>query len=72
MGRAYLGRWKGLKEDGERANPLIIWPPMVVFQNTKLELDEDEKVRANYVPFVSYTVNKHNTREISVDMDRKQ
>lgn len=38
-----FGKWKGLREDDEMTNPLIVWPPMVVVQNTQLELDENEK-----------------------------
>ncbi|KAF3970933.1 hypothetical protein CMV_005423 [Castanea mollissima] len=36
-----FGRWKGLKDD-ERDHE-IVWPPMVVIMNTKLEQDEKDK-----------------------------
>eukprot|EP00249_Psilotum_nudum_P015611 c25425_g1_i1 orf=403-3063(-) len=42
-GEGIFGRWKGLMGDNEMANPLIIWPPMVMIQNTKLELDDQDK-----------------------------
>jgi hypothetical protein len=33
-----FGKWKGLQE--VTVNHMIIWPPMVVIQNTLLEQDE--------------------------------
>jgi hypothetical protein len=42
--------WKGLSNNDE--NALILWPPMVIIENTKLELDDDEKVS-------SYVVQLH-------------
>lgn len=44
------GMWKGLSNNDE--NALILWPPMVIIENTKLELDDDEKVS-------SYVVQLH-------------
>lgn len=38
-----FGKWKGPCQDGETVNPLIVWPPAIIVQNTQLELDEHDK-----------------------------
>ncbi|XP_073283272.1 protein SUPPRESSOR OF GENE SILENCING 3 [Primulina huaijiensis] len=35
-----FGKWKGL---GERADKVIVWPPMVIIMNTRLEKDGNDK-----------------------------
>ncbi|KAG0619745.1 hypothetical protein M758_4G161800 [Ceratodon purpureus] len=42
-GTRFFGKWKGLQSENEDANQLILWPPMVVIQNTMLDFDDDSK-----------------------------
>lgn len=40
-----FGKWKGLSEETEaQQQQLVIWPPIVVIQNTQLEQDDEGKV----------------------------
>lgn len=38
-----FGKWKGVSADDKDRK--IVWPPMVIIMNTRLEQDENEKVR---------------------------
>lgn len=51
-----FGRWKGLKDD-ERDHE-IVWPPMVVIMNTKLEQDEKDKVRSYFLICICKLISK--------------
>lgn len=44
IGETKFGKWKGLHNDDATRDLMIVWPPMVVIQNTQLELDEQDKV----------------------------
>lgn len=43
-GARFCGKWKGLQSENGDENQLILWPPMVVIQNTMLDFDDDSKV----------------------------
>nr|XP_024375951.1 protein SUPPRESSOR OF GENE SILENCING 3 homolog isoform X3 [Physcomitrium patens]PNR54016.1 hypothetical protein PHYPA_007692 [Physcomitrium patens] len=38
-----FGKWNGLSEDTESQQKMIIWPPILVIQNTQLEQDDEGK-----------------------------
>ena len=56
QGQSTFGKWKGIHDDNDVAPPqMIVWPPIIVIQNTQLEQDEQGKVRmhtfhSNYIP----------------------
>ncbi|BBM98699.1 hypothetical protein MPTK1_1g15560 [Marchantia polymorpha subsp. ruderalis] len=42
-GSGKYGKWRGLGDDNDNKDTLIVWPPMVVIRNTQLEQDEVDK-----------------------------
>lgn len=43
VGETKFGKWKGLHNTDATRDLLIVWPPMVVIQNTQLEIDDQDK-----------------------------
>lgn len=43
MGETKFGKWKGLHNNDATKDLMIVWPPMVVIQNTQLEMDDQDK-----------------------------
>ena len=43
-GGRFFRKWKELRSENGAANQLILWPPMVIIQNTMLDFDDDSKV----------------------------
>ncbi|KAH6559492.1 hypothetical protein KP509_1Z005500 [Ceratopteris richardii] len=43
MGETRFGKWKGLRNSDATTDQMIVWPPMVVIQNTQLTRDEQDK-----------------------------
>lgn len=43
-GSRISGKWKGLLIENREVNQLILWPPIVVVQNTMLDFDDNSKV----------------------------
>ncbi|MBA0835556.1 hypothetical protein Goarm_007830, partial [Gossypium armourianum] len=43
-----FGKWRGLKDDEKDHE--IVWPPMVIIMNTRLQQDDNDKARHSYGP----------------------
>lgn len=39
-----FGKWKGLNDETDSQQQLVIWPPILVIQNTQLDQDDEGKV----------------------------
>jgi hypothetical protein len=56
-----FGKWKGLNDDTDSQHQLVIWPPILVVQNTQLDQDDEGKVCAipnpNLAQFFSSSVD---------------
>ena len=47
--QSVFGKWKGLNDEMEQQQQqLVIWPPILVIQNTQLDQDDEGKVCASY------------------------
>lgn len=43
LGETKFGKWKGLRNADATKDLMIVWPPMVIIQNTQLDQDEQDK-----------------------------
>ena len=44
-----FGKWRGLQHDDASQDQNVVWPPIVVIQNTQLHKDDQEKVHILYL-----------------------
>jgi hypothetical protein len=59
-GSQIFGKWKGLQKENREVNRLILWPPIVVVQNTMLDFDDNSKVILDSYSYLLFSNSFHN------------